>query len=170
MWQEVKIGVRGYTIWCQNYNCVRIMLFCGWSLPAVSTKVTVISKTLPFLQNLFMISFYFILFYFIYFLGHFILFLIQNCGLGRPFWSDKEFAVLLLAAQIMRDGVAFRRIFTYSKLSSGWWVLINTWRNTSKSRVLTKLMEINGASGGGIKVDLAATWKSKRDGNLLWGI
>ena len=62
MGQSVKIGVRGYTIWCQICSYLQFPLLCGWSLPAISTFIrlfrnfTVFTNDLMILPRFYLIS------------------------------------------------------------------------------------------------------------------
>ena len=54
MWQSVKIGVRGYTVWCHICSRLQFTFLCGWSLPAISTFIHLF-RNFNIFTNFFMI-------------------------------------------------------------------------------------------------------------------
>ena len=111
-WRET--GVRGYSVRCQFYNYVVFIATCGWNRPEISTLLRF--KTLLFLP----LFYYFPL---VLFQGHNSLFLIWISSLHGHIEKEDN---LMKSYWLLRDGVAFRHIFTYLRISSGLSVLMNT--------------------------------------------
>ena len=128
MWQDVTIGVRGYSVWCQVYSFGIYVNM--WIESARYLHYLIYFENFLFWYNHFIIFIIILLFQ-----GHIILFPIWTLTRTWPFWKRRNLAAILLAA----SGKAFRA------------ALINTQSNESQQ---SRCQRYQRGLSGGLKADL----------------